>query len=583
MVAILGGDLNIPAHKKDVILSKERSRILELEASIRAVEAENTSLSEQVQYWTKSSKKNQETRLTVDACKQALEQEVQDLKTKIQEISSASSKSDYLNRINELEQKLYEKQVKLQSSEATLASAKAKISDFEVTLEESYAVVDAMERENEDIRMQLDIKEQVVLELREQVVLFMEETMEMPNKSSKSLSNMPGDDELSSASKNRSLDVLQMELKREKNLLAEQLEKVNSSLSALDQKHKDLLKRYENLKTEHSKCEQTQAGLQTQINELQETNQELEWELVELKAHSITPNAARSLKTTEPSAQMEALGKDSGAFNDLLEKSETLKKSLSQKDSEVSALKRQLSKMEEQGKELQEAVDQLNYLQQELENQDAEIKNQQSVTNVKDRKLRETLQHLKFLEQTLQEKEAEVEQIRSQHEQLQSLGNTASEEKDRIQQELSALKETVQYLEVSFFLKSHAFKSKCQTLTKDANDLPYAREQVEELTTMLEKLDAENANLRQQINECMDKMADLEISASSADQSLLEKTQRLSNDLMSKEEEIMEKNEQIESLQNQVASLGEVIETREREFNLLAQSAVTEKDLSGSF
>jgi chromosome segregation ATPase len=174
-MASLGMDLRSLPFQKNVILNAERERILELETKVRLIETENSSLAEQVQYWTRTSKRNQEARLTAEAVKQALEVEKEAFASSSLSQNGTLSRGSPITTLGTSEEFKKTKD-KLAATEALLQTTQKKMLNFEGTLEEAYNAVEAMEKENGDLQKQLRTKEAVVEELREQVTLLLEES-----------------------------------------------------------------------------------------------------------------------------------------------------------------------------------------------------------------------------------------------------------------------------------------------------------------------------------------------------------------------------------------------------------------------
>jgi hypothetical protein len=318
VIASLDVDPEMPPQTRQGLVSAERQRILNLEKTIREVEAENVSLSQQVQYWTKASKKNQEARLTADASRATLTIENEELKLKVSELSSRRETNE---EIRSLESKLLEKTAKLDATESVLNATQSRITEFEQSLEDALTSVEDMEKENESLRDQLEKKETAVLELREQVALLMEESASSPNQKedlpalSRSI-NKPLPDVKHSTEATlpdippKDISLAYLEVSRDKLALEEKLEAVELDLaeiqfekSALTRKLEDTelrLKKTEGMCQDLRQQNESQTANLSQLSspvedpvdfsQLKRINETLEWEIIELKAKLLEPS-----------------------------------------------------------------------------------------------------------------------------------------------------------------------------------------------------------------------------------------------------------------------------------------------------
>lgn len=309
-MASLGTDLRSLPFQKNVILNAERERILELETKVRLIETENSSLAEQVQYWTRTSKRNQEARLTAEAVKQALEEEKE-------ASSSSASRNGTLTRgspvIHGTSEELKNTKDKLAATEVLLQKAQKKMLTFEGTLEEAYNAVEAMEKENEDLQKQLRTKEAVVEELREQVTLLLEDGVGISQSDSspafgnvipksaedhellKRYEELTAEYETILAS-NVNLKKTVETVTKDKARLEESLRKSRTDLQYATLSKDTLARTLEeneiselgNMRSSNSLSRSTKTSDKTSdLETLRQAYEALEWELVELRAQSI--------------------------------------------------------------------------------------------------------------------------------------------------------------------------------------------------------------------------------------------------------------------------------------------------------
>ena len=204
---------------KEIYKDREPSRLEEIQGKLKISQKESSELEKHVQYWTNVSKKSQEAKLVAEASQTVLKKELEELK------HNFKSGSNQKNVIDEL-------RVQLQSKEEELlkyADTDLKITKFSSDLEEAYSSAEKLERENQSLKDNLEIKEKLIFDLKEQLTLFIDKEESLNN-----VSNI--EENYKNLLKEKS------DLEKEKEVLGNTLDSVNGKRVTLEKENNTLSK-----------------------------------------------------------------------------------------------------------------------------------------------------------------------------------------------------------------------------------------------------------------------------------------------------------------------------------------------------
>ena len=199
---------------KEIVAVTEPSRVEVLELSLRALEREGSELRSQVSYWTSVSKKSQEAKLIAEASKSVLENELQEIKA-----GASPKRTSQKIIIDNLQAQLKEKEQFILKNMKT----QEKIDQVSQGLEEAYSSADKLEKENSDLKKNLQLKENLIVDLKEQLSLFIDREENSENSAE-------------STTKEKYDLILQenLQLSGVKKVLADTLDKINHKVSQLE-------------------------------------------------------------------------------------------------------------------------------------------------------------------------------------------------------------------------------------------------------------------------------------------------------------------------------------------------------------
>jgi len=363
-------DLSKHPSKLAILKDTEKKRTVELEKALRTLQQENSNLDQQVKFWTKSSKTNQESRMIAEAVKDTLESNVKLLQKQLDEALSKNTQDDNIQHMIELENQVSAKNNKIQSLESKLATTFAKISEIEVSLEDAYTSLETFEAENEQLKKELEAKEGAVLELRDRVAILAErdpDALEMHHLSDSSLVESIKNDNSKLLSKNQEL---MMEINR-----------LNEDLIHLNENYDELGSGFDKLELVNKDLSATNLNLQKELNRLLEENQKLT-----TQKDTVSP-AIGSLPVRKSSMDYVNLELDAvktkfealtNQYAELKQSHTTTTEELNQKDLEISSLKAELIDYEVKLSSLRDAEAKMEELSNALaERQAHDIGNQE--------------------------------------------------------------------------------------------------------------------------------------------------------------------------------------------------------------